>query len=50
MHYGTERATFMEPVDAFLEHVGAVHHVGSTRVDTDDLPADGPLAIVFNAP
>lgn len=51
MHYRTERISFLEPLDGFLEHISDVHRPGSSSFDTDDLPtANGPLAIVPDGP
>jgi L-ascorbate metabolism protein UlaG (beta-lactamase superfamily) len=50
MHYGNSRVDFLEPVDEFVQHSGAVHHVGATGLDTAGLPTGGPLTVVFDAP
>jgi L-ascorbate metabolism protein UlaG (beta-lactamase superfamily) len=51
MHYRTERIDFLEPVDAFVAAVPAVHRLDVPRFDTADLPAaDGLLGVVPAAP
>jgi len=51
MHYRTPRIGFLEPAEAFLERMPAVHRMEGTAFETDDLPAaDGPLAVVPAAP
>jgi L-ascorbate metabolism protein UlaG (beta-lactamase superfamily) len=51
MHYRTERVTFLEPADAFLELVERVHRPAGAVFETGELPdADGPLAVVPAAP
>ena len=51
MHYRTPRIGFLEPAEAFLERMPAVHRMEGTAFETDDLPAaDAPLAVVPAAP
>jgi L-ascorbate metabolism protein UlaG (beta-lactamase superfamily) len=50
-HYRTARIDFLEPVDAFLEHAPAVHHLDASSFDTGDLAdGGGPLVVVPAAP
>lgn len=51
MHYRTERISFLEPADAFLDLLGRVQRLPGSVFETDDLPgSDGPLAVVPAAP
>ena len=51
MHYRTERVSFLEPADAFLERMGRVERLDEPSFDTADLPeADAPLTVVPAAP
>jgi L-ascorbate metabolism protein UlaG (beta-lactamase superfamily) len=51
MHYRTERTSFLEPVDAFVEQAGRVARLTSPTFTLDELPAgDGPLVVVPAAP
>src|SRR5579872_3452352 len=51
MHYRTPRVGFLEPADAFLERMPAVHRIDQPGFDTGELPpADGPLVVVPAAP
>jgi L-ascorbate metabolism protein UlaG (beta-lactamase superfamily) len=52
MDYRTSRVNFLETAGAFVERIGAAHHVDSPTVDTATLPSDGqrPVAVVPAAP
>jgi L-ascorbate metabolism protein UlaG (beta-lactamase superfamily) len=50
MHYRTERISFLDPVDPFLELIDDVHRLDSARFETGDLPDGSPLAVVPAAP
>jgi L-ascorbate metabolism protein UlaG (beta-lactamase superfamily) len=50
MHYRTERISFLQPADAFLERIENVHRSDSPTFDTANLPAESPLAVVPAAP
>ncbi len=50
MHYRTERISFLDTADAFLERMAHVERMGGTTFDTADLPTDKPLAVVPAAP
>jgi L-ascorbate metabolism protein UlaG (beta-lactamase superfamily) len=51
MHYRTARVNFLEPVDEFLAHVEAVHRVGATAFDTEQLrDGAGPVVVLPDAP
>jgi L-ascorbate metabolism protein UlaG (beta-lactamase superfamily) len=51
MHYRTSRVNFLEPADAFLERMPAVHRADGPAFDTSEVPGgDGPLAVVPAAP
>jgi L-ascorbate metabolism protein UlaG (beta-lactamase superfamily) len=50
MHYRTERISFLETVDPFLEKMANVERIASPVFDTDDLPDQTPLAVVPAAP
>jgi hypothetical protein len=51
MHYRTERISFLEPPDAFLERVGNVARLESAIIDVDALgDGDGPLAVLPAVP
>lgn len=51
MHYRTPRIGFLEPADAFLDRMPAVHKLDDPGFDTDSLEADvSPTAIVPSAP
>jgi L-ascorbate metabolism protein UlaG (beta-lactamase superfamily) len=50
MHYRTERVSFLEPVDAFVERMTNVEHIASPRFDTDTLSEETPLAVIPAAP
>ncbi len=51
MHYRTERISFLEPADEFLEVIGEVHNADGPAFDTADLPAgDELIAVVPAAP
>ena len=51
MHYRTDRVNFLEPADEFLARMPAVHRVGATAFDTEELPAaDGLAAVLPDAP
>jgi L-ascorbate metabolism protein UlaG (beta-lactamase superfamily) len=51
MHYRTPRIDFLEPADAFLGEIRAVHRPGATACETAALPeGDSPLAVVLDAP
>jgi L-ascorbate metabolism protein UlaG (beta-lactamase superfamily) len=49
MHYRTERISFLEPVDAFLEHAARVERLDSPVIDLDALPTDGGPVVVVPA-
>ncbi|MGN6373344.1 MAG: MBL fold metallo-hydrolase [Solirubrobacteraceae bacterium] len=51
MHYRTPKIGFLEPADAFLARMPAVHLLDRPTFDTDELPeSSGPLAVVPAAP
>ena len=51
MHYRTERVSFLEPADDFLDRLGQVERLNGPSFDTEGLPdAQGPLAVVPAAP
>jgi L-ascorbate metabolism protein UlaG (beta-lactamase superfamily) len=51
MHYRTPRVDFLEPADAFLERMPAVHRLDGPAFDTSGLPAsEGTLVVVPSAP
>ncbi|HKN93881.1 MAG TPA: MBL fold metallo-hydrolase [Thermoleophilaceae bacterium] len=50
MHYRTERISFLDTADAFLDRMANVERLRSTLFDTAELPADTPLAVVPAAP
>jgi L-ascorbate metabolism protein UlaG (beta-lactamase superfamily) len=51
MHYRTERISFLEPADAFLERMDRVHRLDEPGFDTADLPdGDGTLTVVPATP
>lgn len=50
MHYRTPRTGFLEPADAFVERMPAVHRLEEPFFYTADLPAGGPVAVVPAAP
>jgi L-ascorbate metabolism protein UlaG (beta-lactamase superfamily) len=51
MHYRTERISFLEPADEFLERVPQVRRFEMAAFDTGELPqVDGTLALVPAAP
>ncbi|MHB2000697.1 MAG: MBL fold metallo-hydrolase [Solirubrobacteraceae bacterium] len=51
MHYRTERISFLEPIDAFLELFGEVERLETPAFDVGELrEVDGPLAVVPAAP
>ena len=51
MHYRTDRVNVLEPADEFLARMPAVHRVGATAFDTEELPAaDGLAAVLPDAP
>ena len=51
MHYRTPKIGFLEPADAFLERMPAVHELDSPAFDTEELPeSSGPLVVVPSAP
>ena len=51
MHYRTERVSFLEPADDFLDRMGRVERLDEPSFDTADLPeADEPLTVVPAAP
>jgi L-ascorbate metabolism protein UlaG (beta-lactamase superfamily) len=51
MHYRTERVSFLEPADDFLDRIGRVERLDEPSFDTADLPeADEPLTVVPAAP
>jgi L-ascorbate metabolism protein UlaG (beta-lactamase superfamily) len=51
MHYRTERISFLEPPDAFLERIGNVARLESAVIDVDALgDGDGPLAVLPAVP
>jgi L-ascorbate metabolism protein UlaG (beta-lactamase superfamily) len=51
MHYRTERVSFLEPADDFLDRMGKVERLDEPSFDTADLPeADEPLTVVPAAP
>jgi L-ascorbate metabolism protein UlaG (beta-lactamase superfamily) len=51
MHYRTPRVNFLEPVEGFLDEMGAVHRVGATSFETDALPVrSAPLVVLPEAP
>jgi L-ascorbate metabolism protein UlaG (beta-lactamase superfamily) len=50
MHYRTERVSFLEPADAFLDRMPNVERIASPAFHTDALPEEKPLAVVPAAP
>ena len=51
MHYRTERVSFLEPADEFLDRMGRVRAAGRAELRHGDLPeADEPLTVVPAAP
>ena len=51
MHYRTERISFLEPADVFLDLAERVERIEGPAFDTAELPeADGPLVVVPAAP
>ena len=50
MHYRTDKVNFLEPPDAFLERISNVERVPGPDFDTEDLPAETPLAVVPASP
>jgi len=50
MHYRTERISFLETAEPFLERMPNVERLESPAFDTEELPADAPLAVVPAAP
>jgi L-ascorbate metabolism protein UlaG (beta-lactamase superfamily) len=52
MHYRTERISFLETAEEFLEGFGEVHKADSPTFDTAELQSsdEGPLAVVPAAP
>jgi L-ascorbate metabolism protein UlaG (beta-lactamase superfamily) len=52
MHYRTERISFLETAEEFLEGIGEVHKAESPKFDTAELKTDdeGPVAVVPATP
>lgn len=50
MHYRTERISFLETAEPFLERIPNVERLTSPSFETEELPADTPLAVVPAAP
>src|SRR5262249_35046735 len=50
MHYRTEKISFLETADPFLEKMAKAERVASPVFETDDLPDDVPLAVVPATP
>ena len=50
MHYRTERISFLDTADAFLDRMANVERTPGPAFDTSDLPGDTPLAVVPAAP
>jgi L-ascorbate metabolism protein UlaG (beta-lactamase superfamily) len=50
MHYRTERVSFLDSADGFLERIPNVERIASPAFDTDGLPEEKPLAVVPAAP
>jgi L-ascorbate metabolism protein UlaG (beta-lactamase superfamily) len=50
MHYRTEKISFLETAEPFLEKHSKVERLQSPAFDTNDLPGDTPLAVVPAAP
>ena len=50
MHYRTEKISFLDTADAFLERIPHVERMGSPVFDTHELPEEKPLAVVPAAP
>lgn len=51
MHYRTPKIGFLEPADAFLERMPAVHQLDRPAFDTEELPeSSSPLVVVPSAP
>lgn len=51
MHYQTEKISFLEPLDAFVQAFEPLHRCDGPSFDTAELPsADGPLAVVPATP
>ena len=50
MHYRTERVSFLDTVDAFLDRMPNVERAGAPVFDTRELSEEKPLAVVPAAP
>ncbi|MDO8213490.1 MBL fold metallo-hydrolase [Conexibacter sp. CPCC 206217] len=51
MHYRTERISFLDPVDGFVERSQRVERLSGSTFELDALPGgDGPLVVVPAAP
>jgi L-ascorbate metabolism protein UlaG (beta-lactamase superfamily) len=50
MHYHTQRVSFLEPADAFLERMPHVRRLAEPAFDTAELDGERPLAVVPAAP
>ena len=50
MHYRTERISFLETAEPFLERMPSVERLTSPSFETEELPAHTPLAVVPAAP
>ncbi|HEX6459856.1 MAG TPA: MBL fold metallo-hydrolase [Thermoleophilaceae bacterium] len=50
MHYRTERISFLDTADAFLDRIANVERTPGPAFDTEDLPGEQPLAVVPAAP
>ncbi|HKO26491.1 MAG TPA: MBL fold metallo-hydrolase [Solirubrobacteraceae bacterium] len=50
MHYRTQRISFLEPVDPFLDLMPDVRRLDETGFDTDSLAGDEPLVVVPAVP
>ena len=50
MHYRTERISFLETAEPFLERMPNVERLTTPSFETEELPAKTPLAVVPAAP
>lgn len=50
MHYRTEKISFLEPADAFLDRMPGVERAAGPAFDTAEMPGEQPLAVVPAAP
>ena len=50
MHYRTQRISFLEPADAFLERMPNVRRLAEPAFDTAELDGEHPLVVVPAAP